>query len=576
MPTLAEKARMDHGTPAITLVPLDRIDTNPFGFDRPNNEEQAKHIQALADSILKMKREGTTPYGLIHYPQARYPKDGIQCWQIADGYCRLQAFKLLHGKGEVGFEHFPVIMLDLTDDQMAEIAWRENQDRKDIDPIAMARWYKLQLDRFGYTQELLGTKRGISQSAIAHALRILALPEEVLSLIQEGSLSPRHGRELLVMASMPAELLKLANRAVKEKQPVETLRGEIRRALQDKSKLLDKNDKYRGPAFKVDECADCKYSVELDHPWDVGRKEQRCLKPDCWQKKQDAAMKVIEAKKQKEIDKMLADAKKTSELTVDKALKVAEMQTKINPDKSREQSVKDMRKAGTLATPEAVKVEGGTGKAETTAKPADEVPEEKVKAVDLEKLGYSSYQQLDEYSLKELDDPSVCSTCEHKTLGCRGNIVNLVCLDPKCYRRKKTAKTRAANKATKEAEVKRFTGMDLVLQALSEQKKSPLGFRPVLLVIAEQVLTHYSPGRPNKWREDYGLEDRYAHGAASMLEKWLEPLDDAKLANMIARESYLRSGEDAQKTTLEAMKKLVKLPEEPPAAAEEGKVEKKK
>ena len=576
MPTLADKARKEPAPPTVTLVPIGQIAVNPFGFDRPNTEALAKYIQSLADSIVKMKTEGGLPYGLIHYPKARYMQN--QRWQIVDGYCRLLAFKMLDGNEQHGFNLFPVIMGEFTDDQMAEVAWRENQDRQDIDPVAMARWYKKQIDAFGYTQEQLGQKRGISQSAIAHSLRILALPAEVLAFIQDGTLTPRHGRELLAMATMPNELVKLAVSAVKNNAPVGDLARQVRQTLQERSKSIDKNAGSRGPAFKIDECTGCKHAVELAHPWEAGKTEMRCLDPTCWEKKQDAAQKVLEAKRQKEVDKMLASVKgSVATLPIDKALKIAEKQTQTNLEKSQNKAVKQsLKDRGLTEVPEAEKGEEGTGDTPAAAPVEAQPPEEKVKTIDLEKLGSNDYTTIYERSMKELDNPAECRTCEHKSLGRYGNSVNLVCLDPKCYRRKKTVKTRMENKAKKEEDKNRFTGMDLVLQTLMTEKKSPLTFRPILLVLAEQILTHYSPGRPNKWREDYGLEDSYAHGSASTLEKWLEPLDDAKLVNMIARESYLRSGEASQKTTLAAMKLLVKLPEQTPVPAEEVKKETKK
>ena len=93
----------------------------------------------------------------------------------------------------------PVLVRDLTDTEVLEIAIIENIQRADLNPVEEAQGYRQLMDRFGHTQEKLAEALGKSRSHIANLLRLLSLPDEVLTLLRDGKLSAGHARALVVL-----------------------------------------------------------------------------------------------------------------------------------------------------------------------------------------------------------------------------------------------------------------------------------------------------------------------------------------------------------------------------------------
>ncbi len=91
----------------------------------------------------------------------------------------------------------PVIIKSLTDAEAAAIALIENLQREDLNPIEEAAGIKKLIEEYGYTQEEAAEKLSKSRPAIANALRLLALPKDVLKMVEDGILSAGHARALL-------------------------------------------------------------------------------------------------------------------------------------------------------------------------------------------------------------------------------------------------------------------------------------------------------------------------------------------------------------------------------------------
>ncbi len=91
----------------------------------------------------------------------------------------------------------PVIIKSLTDAEAAAIALIENLQREDLNPIEEAAGIRKLIEEYGYTQEEAAEKLSKSRPAIANALRLLALPKDVMKLVEEGKLSAGHARALL-------------------------------------------------------------------------------------------------------------------------------------------------------------------------------------------------------------------------------------------------------------------------------------------------------------------------------------------------------------------------------------------
>lgn len=146
---------------------------------RKNFDETA--ISALADSI----RDHGILQPLLVRPLA------FGGYQIVAGERRWRAARML------GLDEVPVIIRDLTDLETAQIALIENLQRENLNPLEEAQGYRQLQDDFGMKQEEIAKTVGRSRSAVANALRLLRLPEEVQELLIDGSISAGHARALL-------------------------------------------------------------------------------------------------------------------------------------------------------------------------------------------------------------------------------------------------------------------------------------------------------------------------------------------------------------------------------------------
>jgi ParB family chromosome partitioning protein len=109
---------------------------------------------------------------------------------VVAGERRFTAAKILN------LRQIPCVVTQCSDKQALVISLTENLQRSDLDPIEKACALRRLLDDFALTQQEIGQRVGMSQSAIAHHLRLLSLPREVRRLISEGALSVGHGKVL--------------------------------------------------------------------------------------------------------------------------------------------------------------------------------------------------------------------------------------------------------------------------------------------------------------------------------------------------------------------------------------------
>ena len=149
--------------------------------DQPRKSFDRAALEELAASI---SQNGVLqPILVREYGEGRY--------QIIAGERRFRASKI------AGLSEIPAIILDKDDRDVAEIALIENLQREDLNPIEEAMAFKSLAEDYGLTQEELSSRVGKSRSAVANALRLLDLPEEVLSMVASGELSAGHARTLL-------------------------------------------------------------------------------------------------------------------------------------------------------------------------------------------------------------------------------------------------------------------------------------------------------------------------------------------------------------------------------------------
>jgi ParB family chromosome partitioning protein len=96
-----------------------------------------------------------------------------------------------------GISKIPVVIRDVPDGDLLEIALTENVQREDLNPIEEAQAYQKLIERVGLTQEALAARFGRDRSYITNYLRLLRLPEDVQHLVEEGRLSTGHARTVL-------------------------------------------------------------------------------------------------------------------------------------------------------------------------------------------------------------------------------------------------------------------------------------------------------------------------------------------------------------------------------------------
>lgn len=162
-----------------TTLPISSIKTNP---KQPRRSFDETKLSELADSI---KNNGVLQPILVRKKGASY--------QIVAGERRFQAAKL------AGIREIPVVVRDVSDEEVFQLALIENLQRADLNPIEEALGYRQLIDDKGLTQEELGKLISKSRSSIANTLRLLDLPKEVQDLMEEGELSAGHARAILAV-----------------------------------------------------------------------------------------------------------------------------------------------------------------------------------------------------------------------------------------------------------------------------------------------------------------------------------------------------------------------------------------
>ena len=159
------------------LVNINLIKASPF---QPRTEFDEEALRALADSV---KEKGVLQPLLVRKVGNDY--------ELIAGERRLRASKL------AGLSEVPVIVREMTDQEVLEVALVENLLRENLTAIEEAEGLQRLIDEFSHTQEALSKIIGKSRSHIANTLRLLTLPESVQNLVKEGKLSAGQARSLV-------------------------------------------------------------------------------------------------------------------------------------------------------------------------------------------------------------------------------------------------------------------------------------------------------------------------------------------------------------------------------------------
>ena len=149
--------------------------------DQPRKYFDEEALIELSDSI---KTHGLLQPIIVHESTQGY-------YQIIAGERRWRASKL------AGLTEIPVIIMEADALEAAEIAIIENIQRQDLNAYEEAAAYNALMEQYGLTQEEVAEKVGKSRSAVANAMRLLDLPDEVIEMLKTGDISAGHSRALL-------------------------------------------------------------------------------------------------------------------------------------------------------------------------------------------------------------------------------------------------------------------------------------------------------------------------------------------------------------------------------------------
>ncbi len=172
----------DHSEPpqeTIQQIPVAAIQPNP---QQPRMRFSEEGIEELAASIRT--------HGILQ--PVLVTKRGNSYWLIA-GERRWRAAQ------RAGLESIPAIVREVSDRESLEYALIENLQREDLNPIEEARAYNALMVNFGLTQEEVAACVDKSRPAVANALRLLNLPDDIQADVEAGRLSAGHARALLAL-----------------------------------------------------------------------------------------------------------------------------------------------------------------------------------------------------------------------------------------------------------------------------------------------------------------------------------------------------------------------------------------
>lgn len=181
--------------------------------DQPRKTFSHESLEQLADSIGQ--------FGVLQPIIVRESQLLAGTYEIIAGERRWRASKM------AGLSEIPAVILDGDDLKAAQVAVIENVQREDLNAVEEALAYDALIERFGLTQDQVAKQVGKSRSAVTNMLRLLDLPDEVLDLLRNGSLSAGHARALLGLKD-ESQMASLAQRIIEKDLSVRDVEKTVR------------------------------------------------------------------------------------------------------------------------------------------------------------------------------------------------------------------------------------------------------------------------------------------------------------------------------------------------------------
>ena len=226
-----------------TLVKITMVEPNR---EQPRKNFDEDSLQELADSIKQ--------FGLL---QPILVKDRGEYYEIVAGERRWRAAKL------AGLKEVPVIIRDLTDQEIVEISLIENIQREDLNPIEEAQAYKRLLTEFHLKQDEVAERVSKSRTAVTNSMRLLKLCDQVQKMVIDDMISTGHARALISIED-PEEQYMIAQKIFDEKLSVRE--EKLVKNLHKPEKPKKQEDKtlaaiYENISDRLKQCLSTKVSV---------------------------------------------------------------------------------------------------------------------------------------------------------------------------------------------------------------------------------------------------------------------------------------------------------------------------
>ncbi len=229
------------------IVPIERIEPNP---DQPRRDFIKADLEELAESIREK--------GIIQPLIVRIHPKAADKFEIVAGERRWRAAQMAQ------VHEVPVVLRQLNDTEVLEIAIIENIQRSDLNQVEEAMGYRQLQDKFGHTQEQLAAALGKSRSHIANLMRLLSLPEDVVRMLRQGDLTSGHARALITTDN-PSDLARKVVRdglSVRETERLAKSGGSKPNRKKEPRRLEKDADT---KALEGDLTATLKMGVSIDH-----------------------------------------------------------------------------------------------------------------------------------------------------------------------------------------------------------------------------------------------------------------------------------------------------------------------
>ena len=202
-------------------IAISDLSRNPY---QPRQNFSEEKLTELVKSIKKN--------GIIQPIAVRPHKSDPDKFEIVAGERRWLAAQ------RAGLHELPVTILDLSDVESLEVAIVENIQRDDLNPIEEARGYKRLNDEFNYDHESISKLMSKSRSHISNTLRLLTLPQDIISMLEEGTLTSGQARPLIGISNASAIAEEIVSRNYSARK-VEYLTRNQKGSIKDK--FIDSN-----------------------------------------------------------------------------------------------------------------------------------------------------------------------------------------------------------------------------------------------------------------------------------------------------------------------------------------------